>query len=88
MKDANGNTVSYEYDALGRKIKTISPDGTYSTVKYNNLGQKIEEADAAGLVTKFEYNDAGQLSAVIKPEVNGETRVGNTHTISMDSELQ
>ena len=73
MKDANGNTVSYEYDALGRKIKTISPDGTYSTVKYNNLGQKIEEADAAGLVTKFEYNDAGQLSAVIKPEVNGET---------------
>lgn len=72
MKDANGNTVSYEYDALGRKVKTIFPDGTYSTVKYNNLSQKIEETDAAGLVTKFEYNDAGQLSAVIKPEVNGE----------------
>ena len=72
MKDANGNTVSYEYDALGRKIKTVFPDGTYSTVKYNNLGQKIEETDAAGLVTKFEYNDAGQLSAVVKPEVNGE----------------
>ena len=72
MKDANGNTVSYEYDALGRKIKTVFPDGTYSTVKYNNLGQKIEETDAAGLVTKFEYNDAGLLSAVVKPEVNGE----------------
>lgn len=73
MKDANGNTVSYEYDALGRNIKTTFPDGTYSTVKYDNLGQKIEETDSAGLVTKFEYNDAGQLSAVIKPEVNGET---------------
>ena len=72
MRDANGNTVSYEYDALGRKIKTVYPDGTYSTIKYNNLGQKIEETDAAGLVTKFEYNDAGRLSAVIKPEVNGE----------------
>ena len=73
MRDANGNTVSYEYDALGRKIKTIFPDGTYSTAKYNNLSQKIEETDAAGLATKFEYNDAGQLSAVVKPEVNGET---------------
>lgn len=73
MKDPNGNVVSYEYDALVRTTKTIFPNGTYSTVKYNNLGQKIEETDAAGLVTKFEYNDAGQLSAVIKPEVNGET---------------
>lgn len=73
MKNANGNTVSYEYDALGRKTKTTFPDGTYSTAKYDNLGQKIEETDAAGLVTKFEYNDAGQLSAVIKPEVNGVT---------------
>ena len=72
MKDPNGNVVSYEYDALVRTTKTIFPNGTYSTVKYNNLGQKIEETDAAGLVTKFEYNDAGQLSAVIKPEVNGE----------------
>ena len=73
MKDANGNVVSYEYDALGRKIKTVYPDGTYSTVKYNNLGQKTGETDAAGLTTQFEYNDAGRLSAVIKPEVNGET---------------
>lgn len=73
MKDPNGNVVSYEYDALVRTTKTIFPNGTYSTVKYNNLGQKIEETDVAGLVTKFEYNDAGQLSAVIKPEVNGET---------------
>ena len=72
IKDANGNTIAYEYDALGRKTKTTFPDGTYSTIKYNNLGQKIEETDAAGLVTKFEYNDAGQLSAVVKPEVNGE----------------
>lgn len=72
IKDANGNTIAYEYDALGRKTKTVFPDGTYSTVKYNNLGQKIEETDAAGLVTIFEYNDAGQLSAVVKPEVNGE----------------
>lgn len=72
MKDANGNTVSYEYDALGRKIKTVFPDGTYSAVKYDTLSQKIEETDSAGLVTKFEYNDAGQLSAVVKPEVNGE----------------
>ena len=72
MKDANGNTVSYEYDALGRKTKTTFPDGTYSATKYNNLGQKIEETDAAGLVTKYEYNDAGQLSAIAKPEVNGE----------------
>jgi len=72
MKDANGNIISYKYDALGRKIKTVYSDGTYSTVKYNNLGQKIEETDESGLATKFEYNDAGQLSAVVKPEVNGE----------------
>lgn len=57
MKDANGNMVSYEYDALGRKIKTIFPDGTFVTVKYNNLGQNIEEIDTAGLATKFEYNE-------------------------------
>ncbi len=73
IKDANGNIVYYEYDAVGRKTRIIFPDGTFTIVKYNNLGQKYEEIDAAGLTTKFEYNDAGQLSAVVKPEVNGQT---------------
>ena len=72
VKDPQGNITSYEYDALGRKTKTIFPDGTFTTIKYNNFGQKLEETDAAGLITKFEYDQAGHLTAVVKPEVNGE----------------
>lgn len=72
MKDPQGNIISYEYDALGRKTKTIFPNGTFASIKYNNLGQKIEETDVAGLVTKYEYDQAGRLTAVVKPEINGE----------------
>ena len=57
---------------MGRKIKTIFPDETFVTIKYNSLGQKVEETDAASLVTKYEYDHAGRLTAVVKPEVNGE----------------
>ncbi len=53
VKDINNLTTSYQYDALGRKIKTVFPDGTEEIIRYfwtKNLGSPVV-ANAAVMVT-------------------------------------
>src|SRR5690606_17519610 len=61
--DALGRTTTYEYDDLGRLVKTTlpDPDGVggedapeYET-EYSKVGNVLREIDALGNVTTYEY---------------------------------
>lgn len=41
--DPTYGTTSYEYDALGRKIQTILPDGAISTIKYGGNATEVSD---------------------------------------------
>jgi RHS repeat-associated protein len=70
--DPGGRETHYEYDALGRRIKTIqnyvdgvfnaaSPDEDLITeTAYNRAGQVISTTDARGTKTTFSYDRAGR----------------------------
>ena len=55
MIDARGNRTEYVFDAAGRLLTTLHPNGTESSVSYDALGQKVAETDPAGRTTQFEY---------------------------------
>jgi YD repeat-containing protein len=80
-KDARGNVTYFDYDALGRIIKTTYPataqnPETYTYVKYDKFGRKSWESEQTAevdpndaLKRQFEYDAAGRLVKVILPEV-------------------
>ena len=59
--DANGNITLYEYDAIGRVIKTIFPDGTAETISYNFGGREITKTNALGTGFIYYYDGSGNL---------------------------
>jgi YD repeat-containing protein len=67
--DPEGNRTQFEYDALGRRVKTVFPDNTFTTTTYDALGRRVPEADQAGVTRNFEYDQQGRLTAVVLPEV-------------------
>ncbi len=66
VTDAEGNTVIHEYDTLNRRIKTIFPDGTFTSATYHGDSddRKASETDQAGRMTSFGYDSAGRLKNV------------------------
>ncbi len=66
VTDAEGNTVTYECDALNRRIKTIFQDGTFTSAMYHGDSgdNKASETDQAGRMTSFGYDSAGRLKEV------------------------
>ncbi|HPT89939.1 MAG TPA: polymorphic toxin-type HINT domain-containing protein [Acetivibrio sp.] len=67
MIDAKGNVISFEYNSDNNLVRTIFPDGTYTSAEYNKKGQKISERDQAGLISTYEYDAAGRVIKVIDP---------------------
>jgi len=77
-RDTAGQETRYEYDALGRRTRTIVnyEDGTYnsnfpdedliSQTIYNVAGQVTAAVDARGTQTSFEYDAAGRQVVVIQ----------------------
>ena len=68
----NGNTTSFEYDALGRLEKTIHPDSvlydmgstavpTYTHVGYDGLGRKKYQSETTREATRTVLGDADGL---------------------------
>ncbi|WP_025742879.1 SpvB/TcaC N-terminal domain-containing protein [Aquimarina pacifica] len=65
-------TSTIEYDALGRAIKAIQPDGSISKPGFHQVGwlknvevQLKEETDFTSFVEAIEYNAKGQRTKVI-----------------------
>ena len=61
--------TQFEYDKLGRVIKTVYADGTSTSSTYDELGRKTSETDQLGNTTYFEYDEKGRLVAVVLPKV-------------------
>jgi YD repeat-containing protein len=61
--------TEYQYDAKGRRIKTIFPDSSYTTNSYNEIGQLMFVKDQAGLETDYQYDSLGRMTNVTKPQV-------------------
>ena len=57
--DDNGNTTTYQYDALNRLVATLYPDATAETTSYDVHGNATQIVDANGSVTTatFDAND-------------------------------
>ncbi|MDF0607232.1 hypothetical protein HZU77_016600, partial [Neisseriaceae bacterium TC5R-5] len=62
-QDAGGplGTTRYQYDALGRLLRSTDPTGQQQTYLYDAQGRQIAEIDASGALTETRYNAAGQI---------------------------
>ncbi len=60
VTDAQGNQVSYQYDALGQLIQTNAA-GNITRIQYNIRGQKTRMDDPAMGVWIYDYNAFGEL---------------------------
>ena len=64
--------TEYEYDAAGRQIAKIGPEGTRTEYKYDALGRRIKTIHPDGTFTTTEYNEAGRR--VAETNADSETR--------------
>jgi RHS repeat-associated protein len=64
--DDNGNTTTYQYDALDRLVATQYPDGTSETTTYDVHGNAIQLVDANGSVVTatFDADDRMKTRAI------------------------
>ncbi|MEQ4305131.1 LamG-like jellyroll fold domain-containing protein [Plantactinospora sp. B6F1] len=81
--DGAGNTTRFEYDGLGRTVKTIRPDQTKQTVSYDGASRptRVQNLDAADQVLTTEsvgYDDNGNQTSVKDAR-------GTTTTFSYDA---
>jgi len=60
--------TSYYYDARGRLVATVLPDGSVARTRYDALGQKIATVDQLGRETNYEYDVAGNLIRTNYPD--------------------
>ena len=66
--------TTYQYDALGRLVKTVYDDGSYVAAAYDALGRKISSTsqlpatasadDQTNHTTTYMYDAAGNLTDV------------------------
>ncbi len=90
VKDSSSNpaTVSHRvdplrlthftYDAQGRAIKTLHPDGTSSQTFYTHHGQPWKTVNEQGKITLTRFDAAGRVKAVESPAVAGVTAITTT----------
>lgn len=69
IKDANGNSTTFEYDAQQRRTKvTAMPEGSVTQRHFNAVGDLDWVRDARGLQTNYTYNGYGELTSVMSPD--------------------
>lgn len=99
-EDAEGNQTKYEYDDLGRLVKTYLPDevqettqnwtnNNYLTASYDMNHNLVSMTDAEGFVTQYDYDAIDRLietTAVISGGDDIESTVTyGTHTYETDT---
>ncbi|MFE0460779.1 RHS repeat-associated core domain-containing protein [Kitasatospora sp. NPDC058965] len=60
VKDTNGNTWSYSYDLLGRRVASVDPDRGNSSSSFDQLGRLASTTDARGQVLSYSYDVLGR----------------------------
>ncbi|MFO7574581.1 MAG: FG-GAP-like repeat-containing protein, partial [Bacteroidales bacterium] len=82
--NAKGDTVSYNYDNLGRITSITEPEGTttYSYVTSGNGLQQISSVSGPGVSYSYQYDSYGRLTQLSKTISNGPVL---TVTYSYDS---
>ncbi|MFE1952530.1 DUF6531 domain-containing protein [Streptomyces sp. NPDC059524] len=66
--DRNGHTYGYVYDAAGRVVETVGPDGALSsTFAYDTAARETRFTDSAGAVTVSRLNTLGQTVSETDP---------------------
>jgi RHS repeat-associated protein len=58
--DADGNTLTAEYDGLGRRVKLVDPDTGVQLTQYNAFGEVVEETQADGSRTSYTRDALGR----------------------------
>ncbi len=61
--DRLGRVTQFQYDAVGRMVRTLHADGTTNTTVYDEAGRVTQTVDARGGVTKFGYDAVGRRVA-------------------------
>ncbi|MBT7263849.1 MAG: RHS repeat protein, partial [Waddliaceae bacterium] len=73
-REANGSTIEYSYDFLGRVTREERRDNhdtfLYDTEKEYNAFNMISSIDAEGYRTNYEYDGAGRLIATTQGDTN------------------
>ncbi|MFF7332957.1 polymorphic toxin-type HINT domain-containing protein [Streptomyces sp. NPDC008150] len=63
VKDAAGNTWTYDYDQRGRKKTSTDPDTGSTSYKYDDLDQLTSTTDSRGKTTTSVYDALGRVTA-------------------------
>jgi len=67
ITDANGNTIRYEYNELGGKVREIDALGNAVSYTYDAKGNILTKADALGRVTTFVYDPLNHVKEQTDP---------------------
>ena len=66
--DTLGNTIGYEYDAVGIITKTVYPDNTAVVYAYDACGNLVSVTDWADRTTTYSYDENNNVTGITKPD--------------------
>jgi len=69
--DAHHDTITIEYDSLGKKISMHDPDMGIWKYEYDKVGNLIKQTDAKNQVLTFEYDQLNRLKKKSSLRANG-----------------
>ena len=75
--DSRGNTIRYQYDAVGNLIGRIFPDNTVERFEYDSSGNVVAITNRRNQEIIREFNPLGQLTSETFPD-------GSTNTYTYD----
>ncbi|MFG3379475.1 polymorphic toxin-type HINT domain-containing protein [Streptomyces sp. NPDC047999] len=78
VTDAEGNVWQFEYDQMGRKVKTVDPDIGVSTFAYDAADRPVSGTDARGKKRSTVYDKLGRTLTTWEGEPNTGTRLTET----------
>ncbi|MFD3262329.1 fibronectin type III domain-containing protein, partial [Paenibacillus lentus] len=67
-RDPNGNTTTYEYDALNRVVSVVNADSSAVTNTYDAMGRLVSVENSIGATEQYEYDVIGRQIKYIDPD--------------------